>query len=466
MTGADDFLIEDKSGQYWHVRSQQRLEATQLDQLKKSYKGVHEQNNDSRILERLKKGWDSIQRKPNGATQSANAKNVSLDYFANPDGTLNLSKAVAFLRQNGTPLLQRSGEAGVSPQYNEYIYNEGGCIWFVCNPGEVGWLNGVKTANSYGSRFSNNSPVLDRARVAGGFAQRAYIYPNRTTGFVIPGNSSLDVEMGCGPSAFVSLAWWYGKYGINGSSGIRWYGAAVPGWEEPAYVSLGVGTNQFGYPNSPNNTYAIYMASSPILRMVETKPGTRDNEPYISWLMGTSWFVNGGLTWPAGFQDGANKWLAERYAESNTNNWGVPDLVMRGEWQVAQSVAQGVFSIFNYVNPGAWINDALAMRMAGILVDEGKATNYLGEPSVAMYSLGDSTLGNINFSTSEMHYSPVLEYRVVYLFLNTQVMVKTVDHNNRWYSLANPWSWASGMFGLYPRPVAPPSSGGCNSKIC
>lgn len=191
--------------------------------------------------------------------------------------------------------------------------------------------------------------------------------------------------VGCGPASFIGLVWRQWK------DGERFYGRDYNG--EP--------------PNAPYRPDSI---------AADMTAPDGEGRPRIASYMGSCYFFEGTLTTAAGFVEGGNAFLRDQGKQDPADEGS--RLRLSGNYS---SLAGNLWSS--------------ASRAEMLLEQLGRANN----PVIAEYWRAGFLQG---------HYSPVREYRLVYLPGSVDVRVKTVDDMDGWYSLSDIWLLETGVYYL------------------
>jgi hypothetical protein len=238
-------------------------------------------------------------------------------------------------------------------------------------------------------------------------------------------------NLGCGPSSFNSLAWWYWKnrgITIDGKTYTEGNGGL------PTY-------NHINHkPDNKTDDYFYTTALKPdsngmadiALRM---RTGSVQNGSYAN---------NSSFTFPEMVVAGGNSWLQDRGADLRMYSInGYSSLYLGALGALAGGPAGGfVTTVVDLIG-----KSHMYVNIANLLVDR---VGNKDESVIGIYNARDSWFSvaeaaNFNY----LHFSPIIDYKTTYWLFFPEVQIKTVDNPSEYTTLSDPWRPASGIMGAF-----------------
>ena len=391
----NDLYARDTSGQIWSTDNQQRLSVDTAANLTAKYRLVAERNSkDLNLAGDLNAAWDEYLSAMN-QQKVQSVTGVSLNSYANPDGTLNAQSAGHDFQKKMRIV---DFTAQTLTQYN----------------------------NCWVAYFFTKCAMRDQGTfdtmIAGGFAQSAGVVGQPSAVFKSPavttgGWTTFDA-IGCGPSSAESVLFWYWKKG-NAFLGNQKYDStnfynALTDTQGPIYDKTY--TNNAGVLTSSYNIVASTNIIS-ALNAVDV-----NGYPYMTKLM-KGQYLNGGVVIdPFGFRTGLQAFLNAQSSSGNTNS---------------ATVRSG------YVTPtdSLYENSNYSNTIRSILHDKFLSN----EPVVATYTIPS---GQYNVTPGSAHYSTIISFRIQEDTSWVDTFVRTVDHHGIDINLNTPWDYVHGVFAI------------------
>lgn len=378
------FLVEDVDGQYWPAGKTvaepessgiQPLTTDEVESIRETYEEVKEANNNSKFAEVMQQNWqvelDAIVGEPVELTTEGIT--AQLSGLTRGDGNLDIGALKSQIDFGAA-----SAQLGNWEQMDRLL-----------GPGrqahmpQQSWRNiGLDGENVFrvpGCRLNVGSVPTTKDKT----------------------------WFGCGPAAFVSLAWreWAGYYENDDHNGkLKEAGAKFYGMD---------------YVPEDNRLHAQgddYRNGGLAARMATPLAGSSSGRSDIQEDMQSCWFISGTLTMPGSWRNGANKWLQRQHSE-----FGAPR--MRTQ------------SNSSYLLGNVWSAGSKANMLR-------KQMKQRRKPAVAQINDG-------LFSWS--HYSPVKNYRTrrrcAWFVCWRQLEVQIIEpaYNNRWFNLSAGWVRDAGI---------------------
>ncbi len=373
-----DFLVEDVDGEYWPVGRTEVVEdssgveplaSEEMQFIREKYAEVKDANNNSAFADVMSQNWQ-----------------VELDALVGEPVELTTEGITAQL----SGLTQNDGNLDIGALKSEIDFN--------ATSAQLGsW---EKMDRLLGEGRQAHMPA-QRYDFIGVDPDKMFDVPRCTGQIGQPPEAKLERALGCGPAAFVSLAWreWAGYYADddhNGSvkqSGVEFYDMPYRPEE-----------------NRLDKQWSRYKENGLAARMAEAVDRSKYGRSDIQEDMNSCWFVNGTLTHHNKWRDGANKWLKRQHDKHGTPR-------MRVKSNVSYLLG----------------NIGSAGKKARMLRDQMKKRR---KPAVAGISNGI-------FSWS--HYSPVHNYRTrkrcawFVCWRQLQVQIIEPGYDYRWFNMSAGW---------------------------
>ena len=374
-------FIEDFHGKLWSLRTQTPLSEAEVQTLKDNYIQMAERNQQQEELTAQKKeSWEGVLEAQDYLKTEARALEDS--------GNLNIQRSLASLSVEAPNLLD-DGAGETEALFDRTTHQK--CTYFL-------WIKlGCSDYKAVGGLPSHQK------QVSGGYVQnytdlhRDYTHLNIPTLSLcsLPFNSRPSdgrYSLGCGPSAFASMMWWWQKY-----KGIRWYSQPYNG-EAPIYSSE-THTRRNGSQGKVAKTSFWYKLYSDRVQ----------GKPRIMHDMKSCWYRTGTATTYSNLVAGGTKFLNHQ-----TSAYRAPRFAVRSAG-------------FTFSNQLPFFNHTQSMARR---IRESGRKNLI---AIVSYPVPGASIG-------AYHYSPVLDYDVTYLTTRATIRVRPVDTPHRMITITDAWA--------------------------